>query len=439
MATLSVTNTFVAGTKAKASDVNTNFADIIAWASGNIQDDNFGIMQGTMTWDVNSNEPAIAITSSSNQGAISIVQDSILASGYSVVKILDSVAETNTNGIMWITATNAGTTKPALLIDYAGSGDSFKITNNAGDERFKVSSAGNIASSGNLIVGGVGTSVFGGILDVNGLGLNDFAGSIHIAQNLDVDGTFDAGSLVCNDLTINTAPNSVVLDCAAGSDVLTVAGDGVQLDGQGILRGTFALGLPTIQVESQLALSTSPGLYGYIQGTGAGQLAIRDTLKIGISGGELASGNARSLSVSGYKTTQSTSEVASGNNYGLELHCASYAAVITYPAITITTTRQSVTQTQSWPLTQPFTAFGDYYITLSYGVTFDATPLVFINFSYGDSAAFTTTATRTDFRDYYLTNITNTSCEIHMPWVQNNISSVGTHVFQVLVIGPRRA
>ena len=50
MATLTVTNSFVAGTVAEASEVNKNFQDIIAWSQGTIQEDNLGTFAGLLSW-----------------------------------------------------------------------------------------------------------------------------------------------------------------------------------------------------------------------------------------------------------------------------------------------------------------------------------------------------------------------------------------------------
>jgi microcystin-dependent protein len=95
MATLTVTNTYIAGTLAKASEVNQNFNDIINWAAGNIQNDNIGTLSGPITWSITTGVQAISIANSGSEGSMTVTQSALLTAGKAIVLIDDNASSSS--------------------------------------------------------------------------------------------------------------------------------------------------------------------------------------------------------------------------------------------------------------------------------------------------------------------------------------------------------
>lgn len=121
MATLSLTNTFIAGTLAKASEVNQNFTDLVNWSSGNIQNDNIGILNGAITWSVTTGVKAISIANSGNEGSIGITQSVALNPNKSTLRIIDNATQVSGDAEIYVSMTSISSTIPILKLDYAGS------------------------------------------------------------------------------------------------------------------------------------------------------------------------------------------------------------------------------------------------------------------------------------------------------------------------------
>lgn len=120
MATLSLTNTFIAGTLAKASEVNQNFTDLINWSSGNIQNDNLGVMNGVINWTITTGVKAINIANSGNEGSIAITQSVGLNPSKATIRIIDNAAQTSGDAEVYISMTSLSSTIPLFKADYAG-------------------------------------------------------------------------------------------------------------------------------------------------------------------------------------------------------------------------------------------------------------------------------------------------------------------------------
>ncbi len=120
MATLSLTNTFIAGTLAKASEVNQNFTDLINWSSGNIQNDNLGLMNGTISWSIATGVKAISIANSGNEGSIGITQSVGLNPNKATIRIIDNAAQTAGDAEIYVNMSSLSSTIPILKLDYAG-------------------------------------------------------------------------------------------------------------------------------------------------------------------------------------------------------------------------------------------------------------------------------------------------------------------------------
>lgn len=119
MPTASVTHSFSAGTSAKASEVNTNFSDLISTMNA-LDQVNLTTLTGTVTWAVTTSDLAASMSSSGDAGVLLISQTGVLASTKSAVKISDTAAQTTGDASLFLDVTNAATAKPALRIDDAG-------------------------------------------------------------------------------------------------------------------------------------------------------------------------------------------------------------------------------------------------------------------------------------------------------------------------------
>lgn len=120
MATLSLTHTYVAGTLAKASEVNSNFSDIVTWSQGNIQNDNIGTLSGLVSWSISTGVAAISVTNSGSEGSVYITQSANLSSSKAVFRLTNTAAATSGDGGLHVNFSNASATIPALLVSYKG-------------------------------------------------------------------------------------------------------------------------------------------------------------------------------------------------------------------------------------------------------------------------------------------------------------------------------
>lgn len=122
MSALSVPNTFVAATTILSAAVNANFAAIVAWADGEVGEDNLDILTGTVEWNITTAVNALTITSSSTGGIISVTGTGVLASGNTALGITSSVAQTAGTALARLNLSHASSTIPVLRVDNSGTG-----------------------------------------------------------------------------------------------------------------------------------------------------------------------------------------------------------------------------------------------------------------------------------------------------------------------------
>lgn len=113
--------TFVAGTKAKASEVNTNFGES-AIAFTQIDDTNFSTFGGVVSWVIADSSQAIDIINSSTTASesLKIAYSGKLGANKSGLILNFTGVENTGNAGLDIDFSNAGTTIPALRLNNAG-------------------------------------------------------------------------------------------------------------------------------------------------------------------------------------------------------------------------------------------------------------------------------------------------------------------------------
>jgi len=119
MPTASVTHSFSAGTSAKASEVNTNYSDLIATMNA-LDQVNLATLTGPVTWNVTTSDLCASMSSSGDAGVLTITQTGVLAATKSALKISDTGAQTLGDASLFIDVTSASSDYPALRIDDAG-------------------------------------------------------------------------------------------------------------------------------------------------------------------------------------------------------------------------------------------------------------------------------------------------------------------------------
>lgn len=152
MATLTVTNTYIAGTLAKASEVNQNFTDILNWAAGNIENDNLGTMSGTISFNIVTGVKALDITNAGNEGTIEIAQNAALNPNKSSFKLAHAAADTAGDAGVFLEFASASSTIPVMRIDNAGTGASLQFRDGTSEKMSIKMAAGEIqydATTGN--------------------------------------------------------------------------------------------------------------------------------------------------------------------------------------------------------------------------------------------------------------------------------------------------
>lgn len=150
MSVLSVSNTFAANTTAFASEVNTNFSDILVWANGNISNDNLTTLTGEVSWSISSDVFAIDIANGGTEGSINIAQSGVLDSNKSALKVLASGAQTTGAAALDVSFTGASTIP---LVKLANSGTGFGIDYSQSGILASSKSGLRVASSTNQVNG----------------------------------------------------------------------------------------------------------------------------------------------------------------------------------------------------------------------------------------------------------------------------------------------
>lgn len=125
MATLTIPNSFTAGTPALANEVNANFTSIISWSS-NIDQDNLADFTGELKFVI-ANGNAIVIQNNGNDESIMITQGALLGAGKASILITDNQTQTASGAAELKMVLAAGATIPAIHVTHGGV-DSFKLT-----------------------------------------------------------------------------------------------------------------------------------------------------------------------------------------------------------------------------------------------------------------------------------------------------------------------
>lgn len=127
MATLTIPNSFVAGTPALASEVNANFTAIENWSLGQIGPDNFSSGWAQNISFILPTGNAIVIQNNGNDESIKITQGALLGASKASILITDNQTQTAAGAAELKMVLASGATIPALHITH-GATDTFKLT-----------------------------------------------------------------------------------------------------------------------------------------------------------------------------------------------------------------------------------------------------------------------------------------------------------------------
>lgn len=146
MATLVIGTNFVAGTVAKASEINGNFSNIVSWST-TLDVDNFATLTGELDFlvgttkavkivnngtansiDVLSNDSStgLVITDTGTNSSVTVTKSGQLAAGKAIILITDAVAQVNATAAVLKMALSSSATIPAVDIAH-GSDVTFKL------------------------------------------------------------------------------------------------------------------------------------------------------------------------------------------------------------------------------------------------------------------------------------------------------------------------
>ncbi len=135
MATLVIGTNFVAGTVAKASEVNGNFSNIVAWST-TLDVDNFATLTGELDFLVsttkaikivnNGTQTSIDVLSNASSTALNFVNAVQLTGSKSTILITDSVAQVTAGSAELKMALSASATIPAIDIVH-GANTTFQV------------------------------------------------------------------------------------------------------------------------------------------------------------------------------------------------------------------------------------------------------------------------------------------------------------------------
>ncbi len=146
MATLTIGTNFVAGTVAKASEVNGNFSNIVAWST-TLDVDNFATLTGELDFNVgttkavkitnigtqpsievlsNGNSTALVITDIGTNSSVTVTKSGQLAAGKAIILITDAVAQVNATAAVLKMALSSSATIPAIDIVH-GANTTFQV------------------------------------------------------------------------------------------------------------------------------------------------------------------------------------------------------------------------------------------------------------------------------------------------------------------------
>lgn len=126
MATLSIPNSFSAGTTILSSAVNANFTAISNIINGNIDNTNFGTFSGVVTWSIAANVLGISMSNSGTEGSASFTHSGVLGSGKATLKVASAAAQVSGDALVKASLSNASSSIPTALLEHAGTGPLLK-------------------------------------------------------------------------------------------------------------------------------------------------------------------------------------------------------------------------------------------------------------------------------------------------------------------------
>ena len=159
MATVTITHDFLAGTLAKASEVNQNFTDILNGVNGNLDQGNFTTMFNTIDWSIPGGDLAIKVSNSGNAGSIELTQNEPLGQDKSGIQMIHTAAEQALGAAgLSIDFTSVDSTVPLLRLKNNGSGRFLSMQDGSGVDKASINNAGE-GSFNTVVVGNVGGSL----------------------------------------------------------------------------------------------------------------------------------------------------------------------------------------------------------------------------------------------------------------------------------------
>lgn len=292
MASLTITNTFVAGTLAKAAEVNTNFVDVVNWSDGNIQDDNLGQFSGPIVWNIPTAQLAINVTNSGSEGSIKLTQSAALAIGKSSIKISHSVNETVGDAGLFIDFQGASSTIPLVKLNHAGTVGTYFHLTEAGSDLWKLVNAT-------------------GQIEYQSFGTDRHAFKIAGTEILEIGQSTDTASgnpILAKDTTTPThllIKDGLIIGSTTGARLTSPAGSRLRIDNEIELAGGSVLSSNGTELRTNGNISINGGALELVNATGTtltregdGTININPRLRIQ-SGGPLLENSGGKLIVNG--------------------------------------------------------------------------------------------------------------------------------------------
>lgn len=265
MATLSVTHSYIAGTLAKASEVNTNFTDIINWSAGNIQNDNIGTLSGVISWSISTGVQAISVANSGNQGSMTLTQSVAMNASKSGIKMSHTAAETSGDAGLFIDFTSASSSIPLLLLKNNGTGKSLVIQDGSAVEQQAINKDGSFTKPIELTSGGAtmtnssGNVEFSAGIKIGSSGPTITSSGTDAIFSGDIQADGDAVRLGSGGPTLTNVGGGRIDssgDLRAGGD-LSFNGDTFTIDANGNAHTITNAGASTVSVNVDLRANSS--------------------------------------------------------------------------------------------------------------------------------------------------------------------------------------
>ena len=300
---------FVAGTPAAASQVNANNAALRDFFDGNLNEENFDTLGGTLNWAISGSIQALTIlnTSTGADSALSGTFAGTLASGKSMLKLSTSAAQLDASNVsgLFIESTNASADAPLIELESAGPAPLLRGLQDGIAPFLQLKdSANDLWELEHLAAGEVRYKTFNSDshrFEGGKVQLGDISGPL-LSQNGAGDELFLESSLRIGDASDGPILSRGDADRLDISTELSIAGSATVIESNGgeILFGTGAGGSGGIV---RIGSPTGPTLR---QGTGSLSLQLDSVLLLTASGPFIESfQNSRSIAI----RTQDTSSI----------------------------------------------------------------------------------------------------------------------------------